>query len=499
MATQRVKIPLVGGSYRHGSLPFDAQETINLFPERGGAQSKSPSILRRTPGLKNWITLSSGTGPIRGMYETSDGRLFAVRSNNLIEISAAGVQTSRGTINIPSDRVAMTDNGIELAIADETNIWSYTLATDTLATVTNIYAPQSTPVLEFIDGYIFGFDPTGGDTDPDTGSAVGVFRHSNLNDINDWLAIDVYTAEGSPDKIVTLKAVNRQLWIFGSKSFEVWYNAGGDNAGGGPTWARIPGTFTQIGCAAQNSVSEIRGKVFWLGSSKDGENVVWMSGEGYAPVQISNKAMESTMETFSSVDDAWSFTFEYLGHYFYCLTFQTGDRTYLYDITEGEWVNWMYRDTVTGEQGRHRALVHSFFDRRNFVGDYVNGNIYELDRDTYTDNGNPIVWERYFPYTESLNRRITMYSLFIDFLTGEGLLSGQGSDPKIQIRWSIDGARVFGDWEQLGVGVRGDYSFQTEMRMMGQGRSWVFHIRSSEPIPMSIQDNTIAEMEISED
>lgn len=203
MGTTRVKIPLVGGSYKHGTQQFDAQETVNLFPERGGSSSKSPSILRRMPGLKNWATISVGTGPNRGMYETSGGRLFTVRDNQLVEFNDSGTETVRGTINSPSDRVAMTDNGIQLGIADDTNIWSYVLSTDSLAIVTDADAPDSTPVLEFIDGYIFGFDPNA--------SQIGSFSHSDLNDLTVWNTIDVYTAEGSPDKIVTMKANNRQL------------------------------------------------------------------------------------------------------------------------------------------------------------------------------------------------------------------------------------------------------------------------------------------------
>lgn len=491
MGTQRIQIPMVGGSYKHTTLPFDSQETINLFPERGGNLSKSPSIFRRTPGLKNWITVSTGTGPIRGLYETSGGRLFTVRANLLIEISSDGSQTSRGGLNVPSDRVAMTDNGLELGIADGTSIWSYVLATNVLTVVIAAAAPDNTPSLEFIDGYVFGFNPDA--------TAIGSFSHSVLNDLTTWNALDVYTAEGSPDKIIALKASNRQLWVFGSKSFEVWYNAGGIGGGGEPTWARIPGTFTDIGCGAKNSISVIKGQIFWLGASKEGENVIWASNEGYQPIQISTKPIESQIAGFASVDDAWSYTFEYLGHFFYMITFQTGDKSYLYDLTENEWVNWMYRDEFTGVQGRHRSVIQSFAFRKNLVGDYVNGNIYELDSETYTDNTHPIVWERYFPYVNSLNKRITIYSLFIDFLTGSGLLTGQGSDPKVQIRWSTDGGRTYGNWDEMGVGLRGEYDFQAVQSMMGQGRNWVIHIRSSEPIPMSIQDNTIAEIEVSAD
>lgn len=479
-----VKIKCVGGSYKHDSLPFDSQETTNLFPETGGPSSKSPAIFRRTPGLKSFTSLT-GTGAVRQLYETSTLRLFGSRSTNFSEILADGTETIRGSLSSTYDRISMTDNGFELGVADGTHIYSFDLTTNTLSTVSGGSPPSNTPILEFIDGYVFGFDP---DAD-----IIGSFQHSNLNDLTTWNGLDVYTSEGLPDKLVTLKAHNGKLWAFGSKGFEVFYNTKLSTPG--DTWAIMPGTLKNIGCGAVHSVSVMAGQIFWLGSSKDGENIIW-TADGYQPRRISTRAQESEIEKFATVSDAWSFTFEYLGHFFYALTFQTGNRTFLYDITEGEWVNWAYRDTVMGTQGRHRAVCHAFSNRKNLVGDYLNGNIYELDRYTYTDNGDPIVWERYFPYVHSMNKRVTIYSLFIDFLTGQGLLNSQGSDPKVQIRWSINGGRTYGNWHQMGLGERGEYFFQAIQRMMGMARSWVFHIRSSEPIPMSIQDNTIAKIKV---
>jgi hypothetical protein len=486
----RLTIPLVGGSYKHDSLPFDAQETINLFVERGGPLSKSRSILRRFPGLKVWATVSAGNGPIRGMYVTSNDRFFVVRDNVLYEFDSSATETNRGTLTTLSGNVTMTDNGTQLVIADGQDIWVLVFATNALAKATDSegLAPMNTPVTDFADGYVFGFDPS---------EPLGTWRHSNLNNANTWSVLDVYTAEGSPDALITLKVLNRQLWLFGSKSFEVWYDRGGDNAPT-PTWSRIPNTFQNIGCAAKSSVSVIRGLIFWLGASKDGENIVWMSGEGYKPVQISNKAMETTIAGFTTVSDATSYTFEYLGHFFYALTFPTGNKTFVFDITENEWTNWTYRNITTGEQERQRAINHVFFDRKSFAGDYENGNIYELSKTTYTDNGNPIVWERYFPHFEKEDVRISWYSLQIDVLVGSALRAGQGSDPKIQIQWSDDGGYTYSHWHNMTLGKTGKYGTRVIKRLMGASRDRVFHIRSSEPIPISIQDNSTAEIDASE-
>ncbi len=486
----RIPIPLVGGSYTHNDVPFDRQETVNMFPERGGAQSNSPALLRLLPGLKPWVTLTNGEGSIRGMYRTSNDRLFVVRGRALVEIDADGTETLRKLLTPFEDGIVpMTDNGVELSIADGSIIYSFTLATNSIAPVLDSDAPDTTPVLEYIDGYIFGFDPDS--------ASIGTFRHSAVNDVTTWEALDVYTAEGSPDRIVTMRALNRTLWIFGSDSFEVWYNTGDSTLGA--SWAPLEGSYSNIGCGAQYSLAVIRARIFWLGASREGANIIWMAGEGYEAKRISNRAIESQIAGFDQTDDAWGFAFEYEGHHFYVLTFQTGNKTFVYDITENEWVNWAYLDPDTGVQNRSLAVNSVYFNNTNYVGSYEDGEIYELSKTTYTDNDNPRSWERYFPYFDNLHQRITWRMLEIEITTGTGLLTGQGSDPKIQIRWSDNGGRTFGKWHEMTLGLRGKYGTRVMKRLLGQSRNRVYHIRGSEPIPLAIQDNTVAEVEVSVD
>ena len=111
---------MVGGSYSHKILPFDAQETINMYPEMGDAGSNSQSILLRFPGLLLFKSLTNGEGAIRGkgIYESSNHRLFVIRGSKLVELSALGVETLRGTLTTISGPVSMVDNGTDLAIAD---------------------------------------------------------------------------------------------------------------------------------------------------------------------------------------------------------------------------------------------------------------------------------------------------------------------------------------------------------------------------------------------
>ena len=634
----RTPIPTVGGAYTHDTLPFDAQTCVNLFPESGNPLTKDKGILRRASGTVLFITVA-GSGAIRALYKSSTGRMFAVRGNKLVEIFSGATQLLIGSLTSNSGPVGMTDNGTQMALSDGSQLWSIVLATNAMATVTdpNSVAPTNTPQVVFIDGYIFGFNPN------DT--TLGQFRHSELNDLDTWLAIDLYRADASPDKLVSMVANRAELWVLGTDSYDVFYNAKGDNSSpANPTWTRVPGGFNNIGCAARFSVVSMLGSVFWLGTSKEGKSVVYMS-TGYQATPVSTKAITSEINKISSISEAEAFTTQRDGHYFYWLTFPNGNKTFVYDLTENEWHTRAKLTPSTGEQARHRASSHVVFNNTSYVGDFQNGNIYELSKTAYDDNGDPQLCERTFPYIEASKQRISCPWIQFDILTGDGLietattlsgtinttaglksvtdtytsLSGtittdltkavvgagtaftteltvgetirwtddvsreqhgtiatitdatnltlttlstsistgvatvsyttrfttqlsvsqeirwidnaggdnvgavasiesdwaftlldnaptistavacraidsDGTDPKVKMRYSDNGGRIYGNWRQKGTGKRGEYDTRVIFRLLGQFRDRVFQLHYSEPTPYAIMDSTIAEL-----
>jgi hypothetical protein len=386
-----------------------------------------------------------------------------------------------GTLNTTFGPVSMIDNGVDLTIADGTNIYQMLLSTNVLTVVTDSEAPDTTPILDFVDGYIFAFDPASTD--------LGSFQHSMLKDASSWQTSDILLAEGSPDRVVSLIVNNQEVWVFGSKSYEIYYNTQQLTN----TWQRIPGAIKDIGCASTHSVAKMGGHVFWLGSSKEGHAVVYMS-EGYGALEISTKPLEQWINAQLTVDDALGFTMQFNGHFIYVISFQTGDRTYCFDLSTRQWFRIAYRDPLTGVQGRHRMNAQAFFNQKNYVGDYALGIVHELSLTTYTDNSNPQVCERYFSHFEDVKETMFWESIEFDIETGVGTTSGQGSDPYIQLRWSDDGGRTYSNWRPVAIGKKGEYNTRAKTNRLGSSRQRVYHIRYSEPTPFSIQEKTIAEV-----
>jgi hypothetical protein len=100
----------------------------------------------------------------------------------------------------------------------------------------------------------------------------------------------------------------------------------------------------------------------------------------------------------------------------------------------------------------------------------------------------PIRRVRRFPHLSSEQVRIFYSMLQIDIQPGVGLTSGQGSDPKIMVRWSDDGGFTWSNELTMAIGKRGNYQTRAILYRLGQARDRVFEISVSDPVPIAWTD-----------
>lgn len=461
----KIDVAFVGASYQTFSLNFDAQRCVNLFPELGGPTSKTVMALRGTPGLRAFCSLGvAGAG--RKVYATAGGRLFAVANDKLLEVDSAGIITVRGTLGTNYGRVSMADNGLQLMIVDGTAGFILTLATNVFAQIVDVDFPNGAPVVTFMDGYFVV---------PRVNT--GQFYISDLLDGSTWDPLDFGNAEGSPDNVAACMANGRDLWLFGTDTTEVWWDSGNPDF----PFERISGAFTEVGCAAVHSVAKMRGSVFWLGGSKEGYGVVFMS-QGLQGLRISTHAIEQAISTYAAIDDAQGFCYQQEGHWFYQLNFPTGGASWVYDLTTGLWHERAHRDPTTGELGQHLALDHAFAFGKNIVIDYSVDKLYELRLDTYTDNGDAIARIRSCPHLHNKRQRLIFWSLELDMECGVGLATGQGSDPQAMLQMSSDGGHTWGNELWRSIGKIGEYKARVIWHRLGRARDRVFRLTITDPV-----------------
>jgi hypothetical protein len=330
--------------------------------------------------------------------------------------------------------------------------------------------------------------------------------------------LDFASAEGSPDGLVAVIVNNREAWLFGTNSIEVWYDAGTPDF----PLARIQGASNEIGCAAAFSVAKLDNSIFWLGQDARGRGIVYRNN-GYTGVRASNHSIEWQIQQYGNISDAIAYTYQQDGHSFYVLTFPTVQKTWVYDVSTQSWherAGWLNGNFI-----RYRPNCQVAFNSEIFLGDYENGNLYVYDLDVYADNGQIQKWLRSWrpiPSGQNNLRRTAQHSLQLDCETGVGLngidpndpldwffstTSGdeiitntgdfllfspptvEGADPEVMLRWSDDGGHTWSNehWASMGrIGQYGRRVFWRRLGMTMKLRDRVYEVSGTDPVKIAI-------------
>jgi hypothetical protein len=396
-----MKTPILGSTYVARSVNAADSRMVNLFPELVPEGGKEPAFLQRAPGLRLLATI--GTGPIRGLWQFG-GFGYAVSGNTLYKITTAWTATTLGTI-AGTGPVSMSDNGTQLFVAANGPSYIYNANTNVFAQITDEDFPGAVTV-GYIDGYFVFNEP----------NSQKVWVTSLLDGLS-VDPLDFASAEGSPDGLVSLTVSNREIWLFGTNSTEVWYDAGTADF----PLQRIQGASNELGCTAPYSVAKMDNTVFWLGADARGRGMVYRAN-GYVGQRISTHAVEWHIQQYGNLSDAIGYTYQQDGHSFYVLIFPQANTTWVYDLATQAWHERAGWDN--GEFTRHRSNCQMAFNNEIVVGDFENGNIYAFDLDVYADNGDIQRWLRSWralPPGQNTLLRTTHHSLQLDCETGVGL------------------------------------------------------------------------------
>jgi hypothetical protein len=426
-----------------------------------GGKGKAPAYLVGTPGLTApWITLT-GAG-MRGMFLVDDSTAIMVCGGNVYKVTSGAVATLIG--NVPDDArpVQITGDGTNILVESAGSLFSLTL-TGTVATIirTGIGSVD-------IIGDHFIATETGSNNFVWSGAGTIVFDPADTQPTN-----------SSADVLIGCRVARRTIYFFGSKSIEPWYDSGGAQL----PFTRIDGGVFEVGCIAKDSIAEMDA-LFFLGGDEKGAGVIW-SIEGGSPKRISTPAIEFAINKWPDMSDAEAFTYSQEGHSFYVLSSTSGNETWVYDITTGEWHQraWLH---PSGALHRIRPRCHVYFAGKNLVGDWENGNVYAYDLDTYSDNGNPLPAIRACTTLMAGFEQIKTTTLQLDLDTGYGLNTGQGEDPQAMLRWSRDGGKTWSNSLWRSFGKMGEYSRRCIWNRVGGGLRVVFEITITDPVKRNV-------------
>lgn len=439
-------------SYVSRSLPLSAQRLVNLYAEQAPEDAKTPVALFGTPGLKRWATI--GDGPIRGMIVMGE-TLYVVSGDKVYSVAANGSKSAIGTIP-GTGLVDLAHNGTQIFVRTGNGANdSYIVTASSVTQITDDGFPGASSVT-YQDGYFIFSVP---DSDQ--------FGISALDDGLSYDATDFATAEGDPDGLFRAFSDHRELWLFGYRTIEIWFNSGAADF----PFERASGAFVERGLLAPRAVAKVDNTVFW-----PGEDRIVYRADAYTPIRISTHGIEALLEQYEDLSDLIGWTYTQDGHVFYVLK-KPGAFTVVYDVATGLWHN-----RQSWEREDWRVSTYALAYGKHLVGDDTDGRVYELDLNTYDEDGDPLVATAVSPAIWAETNRATMSRFQVDLEAGVGLTTGQGSNPQAMLDWSDDGGKTFGNQLWAEIGEIGEYGQQVEWRRLGQFRQRVMRVSISDPV-----------------
>lgn len=464
----------VGPAYVSRAKRFDDQRTVNLYieiDELGAGKGGEPAVLISTPGLE--YLQSIGAGPIRATYTVSNQELvFVVSGNEVYQLSGANAIPIPVTGNLTTSTgpISIKDNGIQVLLTDGVNGYYITIGTQVLNTISdpNFY-PATT--VTYQDGY-FILNETG----------TNRYFISDLFSI-DFLPLNQAAKAGNPDILVAVISNNRELYLLGANTTEIWYNAGQSAT---TPFQRQDGRFSQVGCVAPASVQVLSETFFWLGTNAQGGGIVYAL-QNAMPTRISTHAIEFIIQQNGNLEQAVAYSYQQEGHYYYCLNIPGLNTTLVYDMASKQWHE---RQDGMGTE-RHYAQTHCVLNDEHIIGDYRNSNIYRYNLDVHTNNNEPVLRLRQSPHvSESLdNLFIRLFELDLEFGVGvvnNGVNTANAVTPRMMLQISKDGGYTWNNPIYGQMGRIGTYLTRCRWQRLGYGRDLVFRVFCSDPVKITM-------------
>lgn len=360
-----------GPSNTVASRNADTQRLINFYPESidgGGTGGSNRAYYRYTPGYEPYIQ-TVGSAPVRALF-AENGRAFAVAGTFLYELFASQTAISRGVVVENGNPATICTNGSggnQLFVVSGGHGYVFDLITNVLTEITDVDFEQPSVMGAFIDGYFL--------------SLIGEsarFQFSALEDGTDWNGLDFAEMSMSSNQLRALFVNHREVWLFGSKTTEIWYNTGDANT----PFAPIGGVFIESGIHAPFSVAKLDNSIFWIGGDERGANVVWKA-DGYTPTRVSSHAMETALNRMPSTSGAIGWSYQEEGHAFYVLYLPTGDTHWVYDVATHLWHERALWDPDRYAWVPDVGRCHAYGFNTHLVGDRQSGTIYRMAQDLY--------------------------------------------------------------------------------------------------------------------
>lgn len=450
-----MRVPFGLSSYQRGPGDLPELPVINCYAEAAPTE-EGQVVLQSRPGLAD-RSANMGAGPVKQLFQRD-----LVLDTALLGVSGGYLYSGTTPIGLIAGLgfVSMAGNEIGVMVTAGTSLYYYNGTA--LATVS---FPDSADVAHIeVGGSRFWA------VRKDTGKLY--WTDALEADVE---ALDFATAESLPDRLLQTLWIDGQPILFGAESVEFWQQTGSSTLPITP----LKHLVWEVGIKATGCAVGI-GDTFACVTS---ENNVCLQSEKNV---ISNPGLQARIEASSNVS---LFTFLLDGVEF--LALRLDDETQVFNLATGMWSEFeSYGEGNWIPQCYAGGVFGSSLDGKTLA--------WGADHEDLVTTNNPAgVLERRFRGGFAINGGgVNIANVQLRCNVGQTpYLSGDYTDPQVEMRLSRDAGQTWGNWRGVSLGAQGRYRTKVQWRACGMASQPAFlaELRVTAPVDVRFSDLLVNE------
>lgn len=409
-------------STRAGNIFNKDEDFVNVVFEIVKDKRASDSrdfVLKRSGSALQIPSVASSE--VRGVifWEDQGKYLYCVGTNIYVYTVATNTTaTLSGVFATTSGDVGFTEylydtNNVVIVATDGTKLVTID-SSNTVTPCVDADMPQHLPYPVFIDGYILVVKVNTAD-----------IYNSDLNNPLSWTPGNFISAEMSPDLLKRLCKVNNYVVALGTESAEYFYDAG--NATGSPL-SRNDSPIkinTYLG-----GVSQFGNDVFYIGKTMGGHPGVFQLKD-FKIEELSTPSIVRYLTLVTESNTTWrTNVIPMQGHTL--LLVSAGQRSFVFDLEEKLWGRFAYQGTELMDLKYVTKVTTDTINLAYFCFKNSDSAIYKFDDTLATDNGVNFTFQTITEQSNfgSLNRKtMSKFALYADRTP---------NDSNLQVYWTDD-------------------------------------------------------------
>lgn len=300
------------------------------------------------------------------------------------------------------------------------------------------------------------------------------FAFSTTLQFNTTTTLSYYTAENAPDGIVAGMVLGDIYYVFGTQTIEPWVQTGDND----DPFRPIVGQVIDRGALARDAIVKLDNTLFFVGEDRA---VYRLNGLTPQIINANDPWITRYLQTVDS-DDVVCASMETEAHKF--LFIHTPDKCIVFNVATSTWHIRKTYASDTWEWLFHVADGGKFYAANETTTLVELSRSYKSDRMADASTFGTEIVREFTAHLPVKSGQPAIGQVRVEGTKGIGLVTGQGSNPLLQMAISRDKGNTFGPFRDRSMGAIGEYGAKTAWEQNGRAgpEQTVFQFRWSDPV-----------------